>query len=197
MQGVQTVRISWFLGFGWVSIITVVVCGLAVSQLGGIWAWVLYAPLLVVAVYMTARYKLFSTQPWRRVHAKAMLMYAPLASQAYDAATTEGRPYDVRIPCRGLAEQLFGPAVGCSAEIEALLGEGRKAHYKTLAKDFAEVFLKDVSHPRHDEALAGVYRDIEASELGPDIVIARDIERKHGRLEAARYLQALLLGKVR
>ena len=40
-------------------------------------------------------------------------------------------------------------------------------------------------------------RDIEASELGPDIVIAKAIERKHSRLEAANYLQALLLGRVR
>ncbi len=197
MAGVQTLRISWFLGFGWVAIITVLACGLAVSQLGGIWAWVLYVPLLVVAVYMTARYKLFSTQPWRRVHAKAMLGFAPLASQAYNAAKRAGHAYDIRVPCRGLAEQLFGPDQARSEEIEALLGDGRKAYYKSLAHAFPQVFIKDVSPDRHGDVLAGVQRDIDASELGPDIFIAREIERRHSRLEAAHYLQALLLGKVR
>lgn len=197
MQGAQGMKVAWFLGFGWLSIITVVVCGLAVSQLGGVWAWVLYVPLLVVAVYMTARYKLFSTQPWRRVHAKAMLAYAPLASQAYDAAKQEGRAYDVKLPCRGLAEQLFGPSLARSEEIEALLGDGRKAYYKALVQACPQVFVKDLSPERHADALAGVQRDIQASELGPDILIAREIERKHSKLEAAHYLQALLLGKVR
>lgn len=196
-QGMPAMKIAWFLGFGWVSIVTVVVCGLAVSQLGGVWAWVLYLPLLVVAVYMTARYKLFSSQPWRRVHAKAMLAYAPLASQAYDAAKREGRDYDVRQPCRALAEQLFGPAEAQAEAIEALLGDGRKPYYKSLVQACPQVFVKGVAPARHAEVLAGVGRDIDTSELGPDILIAREIERRHGRLEAANYLQALLLGKVR
>ena len=45
--------------------------------------------------------------------------------------------------------------------------------------------------------LDGVRRDIEASELGPDVLIAMAVERQHGRLEAANYLHALLLGQVR
>ncbi len=190
-------KIAWFLGFGWVSIFTVLLCGLAVSQLGGVWAWVLYVPLLVVAVYMTARYKLFSTQPWRRVHAKAMLAYAPLAGQAYDLARLEGRTYDVLVPCRGLAETLFGPGLGRSDEIQDLLGDGRKRYYQALVQACPQVFVKGLGPDRHADVLAGVQRDIQASALGPDILIAREIERKHGRLQAAHYLQALLLGKVR
>jgi hypothetical protein len=57
--------------------------------------------------------------------------------------------------------------------------------------------VKGLDPQRHADVLAGVQRDIQASEMGPDILIAREIERRHSKLEAAHYLQALLLGKVR
>lgn len=188
-------RISWFFGFGWVSVLTVVVCGLGIHYVGSPLGWVLYAPFLIVAVYMTVRFRLYSTQPWRRVHDRAMIAYGQLAGREYGAAKQETREFDLRIPCRGLALHLFGPNL--PEEVGALLGDGRKPYYQGLVEAYPLVFLKGVDEARRKEVLEGVRRDIEASELGPDILIARAIERKHGRLEAANYLHALLLGQVR
>ena len=188
-------RISWYFGFGWLSILTVVACAVGISRLGGAIAWALYVPFLVVALYMTVRFRLYNTEPWRRVHARAMITYGGLAEQEYEAARKEGREFDIRVPCRGLAEQLFGQSL--ASEIDSLLGDGRKQYYRELAEAYPLAFLKGVNEDRRDAVLDGVRRDIEASELGPDIVIAKAIERKHNRREAANYLQALLLGRVR
>ena len=188
-------RISWYLGFGWLSILAVVACAVGINRLSEPIAWVLYVPFLIVALYMTVRFRLFNTQPWRRVHGRAMITYARLAGQEYDAARKDSREFDIRVPCRGLAEHLFGRSPG--DEIVALLGEGRKRYYMDLVEAYPQAFLKGIGEDRAAAVLDGVRRDIEASELGPDICIARSIERKHSRLEAANYLQALLLGRVR
>ncbi len=191
----QAVRISWYFGFGWLSIATVVACAVGISRLGGPIAWVLYVPFLVVALYMMVRFRLYNTQPWRRVHSRAIIAYGKLAGQEYDAARKEGREFDIKVPCRGLAEHLFGR--GPTDEVGALLGEGRTKYYRDLVDAYPQVFLKGISEGRRDAVLDGVRRDIDASELGPDILIAKAIERRHNGREAANYLQALLLGRVR
>lgn len=188
-------RISWYFGFGWLSILTVAACAVGINRLGGPLAWALYVPFVMVALYMTVRFQLYNTQPWRRVHSRAMITYSRLAEQEYESAKREGREFDIRVPCRGLAAHLLGPSP--AAEVDALLGDGRKRYYADLVEAYPLVFLKGVSDDRHDAVLDGVRRDIEASDLGPDILIARAIEREHNRREAANYLQALLLGRVR
>jgi hypothetical protein len=188
-------RIAWFFGFGWLSTLVVVACGVAISRLSSPLAWALYVPFLLVALYMTVRFRLFNAQPWRRVHSRSMLAYAKLAGHEYNAAKAAGREFDIKVPCRGLAAQLFG--TGQPDAIDALLGDGRRAYYLGLVQACPQIFLQGVGADRHDLVLGGVRRDIDASQLGPDIVIALAIERKLGRPEAARYLQALLLGRVR
>ena len=188
-------RISWFFGFGWPSVLIVVASGIGINLLSGPVTWVLYVPFLVVAVYMTVRFRLYNAQPWRRVHSKAMITYGQLAEQEYDAAKQENREFDINTPCRGLAVHLFGQRG--PEESGLLLDEKRKMYYKELVVAYPHVFLTGVKPERHDEVIQGVKRDIDASKLGPDILIARAIEFKHGRREAANYLQALLLGNVR
>ena len=186
-------RIAWYFGFGWLSILTVVACGVAINRLSGPLAWLLYIPFLIVALYMTVRFRLFNAERWRRVHARAMIDYGKLAGREYDAAKKEGRGFDVLLPCRALAEQMLGRGEA----LDDLLGEGRKTYYRALAADYPQTFVQGVAEERHAAVLDGVRRDIDASELGPDIVIAKAIERAHDRREAANYLHALLLGRVR
>ncbi len=188
-------RISWFLGFGWPSILTVVASGVGINLLSGPITWVLYVPFLVVAVYMTVRFRLYNAQPWRRVHSKAMIAYGKLAEQEYDAAKLENREFDINTPCRGLARHLF--AERGNDESGLLLDENRKVYYKELVEAYPHVFLTSIKPDRHDAVVEGVKRDIDSSKLGPDILIARAIEFKHDRREAANYLRALLLGDVR
>jgi len=188
-------RISWFFGFGWPSVLTVVTCGIGINLLSGPITWVLYVPFLVVAVYMTVRFRLHNAQPWRRVHSKAMVAYGRLAEQEFDAAKLENREFDINVPCRGLAGQLFGQRG--PEETRLLLDENRKMYYRELVGAYPHVFLTGVKPECQDEVIQGVKRDIDSSKLGPDILIARAIEFKHGRREAVNYLQALLLGNVR
>ena len=111
-----------------------------------------------------------------------MQSYGPLAASEYAAAKREKREFDISTPCRALAQQMFGPA---------------KANYNNLVESYSQAFVGGVAPERRDAVLTGIRRDIEASELGPDILIAKRIELEQGGLEAARYLQALLLGRVR
>lgn len=185
--------IAWYLGFGWVAIAILVATGIGINVTRGPVAWALYAPFIVVAVYMTARFRLFSSERWRRIHARAMLDYGRFAGQAFDEAKKAGRDFDPVVPCRRLAERLGVPA----GEIDALLGEGRKAFYERLVDLHPAVFQEGVATERRDQVLDGVRRDVATSELGPDVVIARAIEQRCGTPEAARYLRALLLGRVR
>ena len=188
-------RISWFFGFGWPSVLTVVACGVGINLMSGPVTWVLYVPFLVVAVYMTVRFRLYNAHPWRRVHSKAMITYSKLAEQEYDAAKLKNREFDINAPCRGLAGHLF--ADRGTEESGLLLDENRKMYYKALVDAYPHVFLTGVKPERHDEVIKGVKHDIDTSTLGPDILIARAIEFKHSRREAANYLRALLVGNVR
>lgn len=192
----RTLNISWYLGFGWVAILAFIGCGVAINLVDDGWLrWALYVPFVLLGVHMSIRLRSFNTQRWRRLHSRAMLSYAPLAADEYAAAQKEGREFDVRGPCRKLAQALFGPAR--AAEFEALLNGGRKAYYAALLEAYPEVFVEAVHAERRPAVLDGARQDIAASQLGPDIVIAKAIETKHNRLEAARYLHALLLGRVR
>jgi len=188
-------QISWFLGFGWLTILAFVVSGVGINLSEGWLRWALYVPFLLLGLHMSIRYRSFSTQPWRRQHAKAMAVYGKLAEQEYAAAKQEGREFNVRIPCRALAAQVFGPDK--AAQWAPLLEAGRKPYYKNLVNSYAQAFVGGVTPERREAVLAGIRRDIEASDLGPDIVIAKKMEVELGGLEAARYLQALLLGRVR
>ncbi len=190
----MNLRISWILGFGWPTILIFIACGFGITQLRGPIVWVLYVPLLIVAVYMTVRFRLYSMHPWRRAHSRAMVQFGKFAEKEYDAAKREGREYDIAVPCRELAEWMFGQD---DAAARLLTEDGRKIYYKGLVKDFPRIFLKGFSLEREESVAGEIYRDIDASTLGPDILIARDIEARYSRQEAAAYLKSLMLGAVR
>jgi hypothetical protein len=102
---------------------------------------------------------------------------------------------DVSVPCHALSLCLFGSEAG---EVAPLLTDDvRKKYYKDLAKEFPQIFMKNYASKGQKAVLAEIDRDIDASQLGPDILIAKEIEVRHSREEAAIYLRSLLLGEVR
>lgn len=191
----DALRISWFFGFGWPSLLAVIALGVGINTIPGLFGTLLYIPFIVLGVYMTVRFRMYTMEAWRRVHSRAMITYGRLAGAEYDAAKREGRPFDVGVPCRGLADVLFGSPHG--ADIDALIGDGRKVYYRGLVDAYPQVFVDGLAADKEQAVLDGVRRDIDASELGPDVLIARAIEQKRGKLEAAKYLHKLLLGQVR
>ncbi|MDR0440192.1 MAG: hypothetical protein LBI59_04315, partial [Candidatus Accumulibacter sp.] len=130
-------RIAWFFGFGWLSILSVIACGAAIHFLNGPIAVVLYAPFLLVAFYMTARFRLYTTQPWRRAHSRAMIVFGELAGAEYDASRRDGRDYDIAVSCAGLAARLFGKDAGGVSGL--LADEARKKYYGDLVREFPQV----------------------------------------------------------
>jgi len=188
-------RISWYLGFGWVSIFMVLITGLGINLFKAPISWLLYVPFLVVAIYMTVRFRLFTMHPWRRAHARAMMRFGPFADKEYQAAQKEGRSYDIKVPCRELLGAMYGQDDDDAARL--LTDNGRKQYYKGLVKDFPDIFLKSFAAAAPDTVFAKINQDIDGSELGPDVLIARDIELRYSRKEAATYLQSLMLGTVR
>lgn len=191
----DALRISWFFGFGWPALLALIACGVGINMIPGYVGLALYVPFIILGIYMTVRFRLYTMEAWRRVHSKAMIAYGRLAGAEYDAAKRDGRPFDASVPCRGLADVLFGVPHG--ADIDALIGDGRKAYYRSLVDAFPQVFVQGIASDKERAVLDGVRRDIDASELGPDVLIARAIEQKRGKLEAAKYLHKLLLGQVR
>lgn len=188
-------QISWYLGFGWVSIVTVVVTGFGINHFRPPVSWFLYGPFLVVALYMTVRFRLFTVHPWRRAHARAMLHFARFAEKEYNAARKEGRAYNIKIPCERLLGVLFGQEGGRFSGL--LTSTGRTDYYQGLVREFPDIFLKSFASEQPETVFAKINEDIASSELGPDILIAKDIELRYSRKEAATYLQSLMLGTVR
>jgi hypothetical protein len=188
-------KIAWFLGFGWAAIATLVASGIAINMLEGPVRWVLYVPFLLAGLHMTIRFRAFTTQRWRRIHARHMIDYGKFAEREYEVAKKENRDFNIETPCRQLAQRVFPGRA--AEELAALVGDDRVAYYGSLVQTCPQVFLEGIAPERQSAVLEGVQRDVAASELGPDIVIAKQIELKHNGLEAARYLQALLLGQVR
>ena len=195
LEGMQRLRVAWYLGFGWPAIATLLASGVAINRLDGWARWAFYVPFLLAGLHMSIRFRSFSTHPWRRVHSKAMLAYGQLATQEFAAAKKENRAFDIGIPCRGLAVLMFDAER--ARQFASLLDGERKAYYSNLVASYPQVFVEGIKVERHEITLEGVHRDIEASQLGPDILIAKAIELMHGGIEAARYLHALLLGLVR
>ena len=187
-------RISWYMGFGWMSVVIVVLCGIGINLTRTPISWLLYLPFLVVALYMTVLFRLFTQHPWRRAHARAMLFYAKFAGQEHDAAKQEKRAYNTKTPCRQLCEELFGSN---HSALELLEDQPRKNYYQALVKDFPDIFLKSFAKEQPKTVFDKINEDIESSDLGPDILIARNIELRYSRKEAATYLQSLMLGTVR
>ncbi len=188
-------QIAWFCGFGWISVITLVLSGLAINLLSGMLATIMYIPFLVIALYMTVRFRVYTLHPWRRIHSRLMLQFGKYAEKEYDTAKAEGREYDIRKPCKELHCALFGE--GEQTAVQLLEDEQRKDYYRKLVADFPEVFLKTFKSSNEKTIFKNINKDIDASELGPDILIARSIELKYSRKEAATYLQSLMLGTVR
>ena len=188
-------QISWFFGFGWISVVTLILSGLAINLLSGSVSWFMYFPFLVIALYMTVRFRVYTMHPWRRVHSKAMLKFGKFAAREYDSAKVDNREYDIKIPCEELLNVMFEE--DASKNIGLLNDQQRKAYYRELVAEFPEVFLKTFKSSDRKTILKNIEKDIETSELGPDILIAKEIELKYSRKEAATYLQSLMLGTVR
>lgn len=191
-------NISGLLGFGWIPIAYAIVLGLGTYYATGWVGWMMYGCFTIIMLYMGFRYKNYCREPWRRAHYRGMRAYADLAVGELDLAKQENRNFDIVNPCRALAQALLSSEQADGFITGDLLADaGRKTYYLELAINHQQVFLKNEKPEKYAIVMEGIRKDIDASELGPDIVIAKAIERLHGSEEAARYLLALLLGKVK
>lgn len=182
-------NIGWKLGFGWPAVLLAAAAGAGSYYFADGWLhWGLYFLFAVTVAFMLVKYRLYLREPWRRVHAQGMDIFRELTKAEAAAAGQEGRPLDMAKVCGQLASRLEAAAG------DRLADAGRKAYYRELVETYPAFFTKAVAPEKRAEALGLVLKDIEASRLGPDIVVAVAVEGRYGQMEAARYLLALASG---
>jgi hypothetical protein len=189
-------NIAWQFGFGWPAVLLAAIFGAGSYYISEGWLhWLLYLLFAATGAYMFVKFRLYSREPWRRVHARGMDTFAELTRAEAAAADKEGRPLDMARVCGQLAANLEVPLTGWGPTGgDVLTDETRKAYYRELAETFPAMFTKAVADDKKDAALKSVLKDIDASKLGPDIVIAVAIDKRYGQPEAARFLLALASG---
>lgn len=185
-------NLYWALGFGWISLATLVALAcltiLTTAWLRGVFGS-LTALWLSFLAYQCYRW---NGSAWRRMHHRAMLMYAAIAGSESGRASREGRPFDFKRACTVLAEDLSGKKN--SAAIENLieyLNLSTGPYFQQVLKDeSARLFGNDVA--RRDKFL----RAAAQAEFGPRAVIAHIVQNTYGTPEAARYIVAVLNGEA-
>ena len=195
-RGDQSVNISWFLGFGWLTIVALCCQRCRHQPVGGL------ATLGVVCA-------VFAAWP-AHVDPLSLLQHPALASPAcqshaelWPAGRFRNMPPPRRrvanlisiTPCRALAEQVFGQAK--ATQFASPAGHWAQALLQQPGGLLSASLCRRCRPGAARHRSERIRRDIEASQLGPDILVAKHIELEQGGLEAARYLQALLLGRVR
>lgn len=183
-------NIAWYLGFGWKTIFLLLLLGAASYYVSEGWLyWVLYAGFALAAAYAVTRFRLYKREPWRRIHQHGVEILAKIVRNGSEI----DKP-DAHMLCGQLAEVLFSHNAESPIPSELLTEAGRKSYYRELVEAYPVVFMQSIPKEKQAEAQASILKDIDASEFGPDIVIAVTIERRYGRLEASRYLLALASG---
>jgi hypothetical protein len=186
----------WHLGFHWQLAIFSLACGIASYYYPEGWIhWLAYVLFVITVVYMLTKFRLYKQNLWRRKHAQGTQIFAKLAREELAAAKKEQR--DVNIPPLyvRLATNLLAPEHStefCNSDL--LTESGRKEYYQRLVDAYPIVFTSKVKPEYHEQALASIREDIEASQYGHDIVIAVAIEKAYGPVEATRYLLAMASG---
>lgn len=186
---------TWYFGFGWKTIIALALLGAASRQFAEGWLyWLVYGMFALTAAYAVTRFRLYKREPWRRVHHRGFEIIRSLINA--DANSADGRR-DPQLLTRKLAQALLGDHAAAALPAAVFTETGRKEYYRQLVADFPLVFMQNLPIEKQAEAQGNILQDIEASEFGPDIVIAAVIEKQYGRLEAARYLLAMASGYIK
>ena len=186
-------HIAWYLGFGWRAIALFVLFGALSYRFaeGGV-HWLLYSLFALVAAFMATNLRLYWREPWRRIHRKGMGTFIALLQRENRLAER-----DFPLLYLQMGKSLLGAAGPAVLEQGLLTEAGMRAYYRQLVADFPAVFTHGLPEDRHEQALLNMKQDIDATEVGPEVVVAVAIERRYGPREAARYLLALARGLTR
>lgn len=186
----------WYLGFNLHMAILCLLFGLGSYYFPDGWIhWILYILFVITLAFIVTKARLYHKEPWRRIHALGMHHYYQLLKGELESAKKENRDYNLPYLYTKLADILLEGEARTQFDKEQLLNdEQRKDYYRKLVADYPQAFTHQIKAYKHEEAIEAVLTDIKASELGPDIVIARAIESSYNSMEAARYLLALVTG---
>ena len=188
---------SYYLGFGWIPLTSCLLLGFATYYYSDGWLhWVLYFLFVIMLAYMATKFRLYSREPWRRVHSRGVGVYKQVWQSEDERARKEGREFDAGRLYSEFAQNLSVTSEDLQANNGGSLLDDpeRKAYYYRLVEEYPVVFTQRIKPEFHAEAIERIKKDINVSELGPDIIIAVAIAKTYSRLEAARYLLALATG---
>lgn len=131
---------------------------------------------------------------WQPIHKKAMLVYAAIAGGEQGLAEQQGREFDHTAACRELGLQMCGRDrfVNVCAMVDELKAEGG-GYLAELLREFGSQLI-DGARP---EEIGRLAEHVSRIGLVPQLVICNVIENTYGRLEAARYVVALVQGQAK
>ena len=181
--------LKWRLGFGWFPVFVTAAAFVGAFTASGALRWISVAIALLFAAYVGGQYWKWNSAPWRRIHFPGMLAYAGLAGMETARAKQEEREFSRSIACRALAMALEGPD-GASIVDELEAGPG--AYLPMLLAGHRDEVVPGLEAEKVEKVL----EELQALVLGPRHVIAKVVERRHGEVEAAKYIGAMLKGEA-
>ncbi|UVI31172.1 hypothetical protein [Paenibacillus spongiae] len=193
MIKVNTSRLYWMAGFGWYSVIIALVLFYFYRVSSGWLFWLSASSFYFFIVLMVYRFFRWNGSPWRRIHHRAMLMYAGIAGREAGLAAVEQREFDTVNACRQLLYGYIGNHnYDTATEMMQFIQDNQgEFYYQLLERHIRSLY------PRASETdIQTVLIRVSNEPLTPQMAIACLILNKYGEKEAAKYVISFLKGEA-
>ncbi len=185
-------KIRYLCGFGWGTLILfAALLAISVHFTGPI-SWISSVLLTFVTCYMLYQIWKYNGSPWRRIHFRAMLLYAHAAGIESYLAEREKRSFQTGNACQSLANYYIVDEVDAYSTISILDMFGGKHVADALINHKRELFPQI-----NEELFKDMINHLYSLKLCPQIVIAKIIDQTYGEKETAKYAYALLTGDAK
>ena len=177
------------------------ICILLALSLSGLLKIIPILLLVLILIFIFTKYRIYNSQPWRKVHYPAMIIYAGILGSVFDSQKERNDLRDkyTHNNCKALLAKILGKDINdqqvCSSllNLEAAKGEYLSNMLEAYAGDsFTVATLSEMEHFELSKKLLK-----ENIDMGPYLVIAKAIEILYGKEEAGKYAVAILKGDAK
>lgn len=186
--------LRWKLGFGWTNLALLIILFSLSIYFKGVMRGITGTLFTFICIFTCYRYYQWNSTPWRKVHGRAMLLYAKHASIESSTANRENRSFEIENACCRMALEMCGNNNELNVTIMiGCLSEEQGNYLARLLEDHLISLLPNIQH----EAILEIISTAKKIPLCPQLVIANIIENTFGPIEATKYALALLSGEAK
>lgn len=182
------------LGIGLPTIILLIAFAAVAIYTDGIPHWIglgLFILFGISAIYRVLRW---NWPGWHSIHHRAMQVYARVVGIEAGTAQLEGREFDMSAACSVLGQVLnLAGSDMLNIIVEIRAGGSNRGYLAGLVDENFSAVATNIIPEKRTEFLA-LFNKIKP---GPHLVIARAIEKRFGRPEAAKYAVAIVRGDAK